>query len=111
LAAFSVAEAEGSESVHVHILYKDEDDVVQHVWTTDSGEWQSQTAFRDIDVDSDIACITMSNGRDGDEVWTQPIIMRAGTHLSRCYYQAGGVLVEVQLQGDSEWVDMGTVTD
>lgn len=109
--AFTVARSDGSDLVNTHIVYIDEAHSVQHVWTDDGVEWQAASPEQLVNLDdgSDIACISMSGGEEGGEAWTQPVFMRTGTHLSRCYYQRGGSLIEAQLQGNNDWVELGEV--
>ncbi|KAH7368785.1 hypothetical protein B0T11DRAFT_67382 [Plectosphaerella cucumerina] len=101
IAAFSVARPNDSAGrVDTFILYLDGTDIHMVYTTGESWEQSSPAALRDVDKDADIACITLGSSNSGSDGKTQRIPL-AGRN-SKCYFQRGGVVQEVVLDG-TDW--------
>jgi len=124
MAAFSTYHAgsgdddDGGEFETV-VLFKDDDDQINIAYidfsvsdrskVTWSQEIQKPSLFRDVDPDTNIACVTMPlspAGADGDPVDVEELSTRDG---NKCYFQRKGQLIEVRYGGGWVWTDMRAV--
>lgn len=106
IAAFSVARSSGSGSVNSYILYRDGTDI--RTVSTDGSSWKQSRpeGLRGVDLDSQIACITMGTSHfDSSEA---RINLARGGSSNKCYFQKKGSVREVVLE-DDDWVEVGIV--
>ena len=77
------------------------------MWTDDSETWKtsSPAALTKADMGTDITCLTpaSSNNTYGAALYVAP-----QSKLTRCYFQRGGWVVEVQQKG-TDWTEMGVL--
>ncbi|KAH6691376.1 hypothetical protein F5X68DRAFT_201790 [Plectosphaerella plurivora] len=107
IAAFSVARPNDSSGrVDTYVLYLVGTDI-HMVYTAGGNAWKQvePTTLRDVDPDTDIACITLGSSISNSNGKTQRIPLPGRN--TKCYFQRGGVVQEVVLSG-TEWTE-GTV--
>jgi hypothetical protein len=117
IAAFSVARSGDSKNrVDTYVLHLGGDGDINVLYTDSSsggeGEWKTAApaALKGADKDSDIACLTM--GSSPYNVAEQPVPLEEGkdSEEMRCFFQRGGNVVEVRLDGaKGEWIAVGAV--
>ncbi len=107
-AAFSFARSTDNrrdDTVSTFVLYQDDSARIKQVWTDDSKTWKTSSpqALATADQGTDISCLTpaASNDTYGDALFVAP-----QSNITRCYFQRGGWVVEVQQNG-TDWVDLG----
>jgi hypothetical protein len=77
-------------------------------WRDDESDWKASqpAALADADVGTDIACLTMPESVKTAAKAALPL--EPPSSETRCYFQRGGAVREVRLNG-TDWVDTGTV--
>ncbi|KAF2468753.1 uncharacterized protein BDR25DRAFT_52625 [Lindgomyces ingoldianus] len=103
-AAFSLTNVTNPTELDTYILWQDTSATIQMQWRDDSSGWKGPKtfdAFRGADNGTAIACITM-------ETFNEPL--PKGMDIPRCYFQSGGNLREVELNGNRDgWSVLGYV--
>ena len=102
IAVFSSAR-NGSSDLNQYILYQDTTSAIQVVWQDDASGWKGPstfTAFKGADNGTSITCLTPSS-------WFN-LPLEVSQDMTRCYFQAGGVLREV-LNNGTDWNIVGNV--
>ncbi|KAK4237605.1 hypothetical protein C8A03DRAFT_34407 [Achaetomium macrosporum] len=114
MAGFSVARAgDPLRRVDTYLLYLDAEKDINVVYTDASAgaervEWKTArpAALRGADPDTDIACLTMAtsfhNAAEAE------VHLEEASDATRCYFQRGGVVVEVRLD-KGDWTVVGSV--
>jgi hypothetical protein len=117
IAAFSVARAgDTGRRVDTYVLHLDASAQI-NVMYTDSSEgpeadvrWKTvkPAVMKGVDKDSDIACLTMATSPNNSA--KKVVALEEAKDERRCYFQRGGKVVEVRLDGDTgEWIAEGEV--
>jgi hypothetical protein len=77
-------------------------------WRDDESSWKTSrpAALAGADAGTDIACLTMPESMmDGSG---GVVLLEPASPETRCYFQRGGAVREVRLNG-TDWVELGTV--
>ncbi|KAK3301767.1 uncharacterized protein B0T15DRAFT_578028 [Chaetomium strumarium] len=123
MAGFSVARpGDALQRVDTYLLYRDDKNDVNVLYTSADGEedggrvqWKTARpdALKGVDPDTDIACLTMATSfHNAAEV---EVHLEEASDATRCYFQRGGVVVEVKLDTSSsssskaDWIVVGNV--
>jgi hypothetical protein len=99
------------------VLYLDDDANINMLYTeassnsdTTGAVWRTAapTALHGADQDTHITCLTMAT--TNNTAAKQDVPLEEASADNRCYFQKGGLVVEVRLdQGKQDWVVTGTV--
>ena len=79
------------------------------VYRDDESDWKTASqsaALAEADVGTDIACVTMPQSMKNNI--GSVVTIEAASTETRCYFQRGGWVVEVQLR-QGEWAELGFV--
>ncbi|KAJ0311021.1 hypothetical protein COL516b_001723 [Colletotrichum fioriniae] len=108
-AAFSVARSSDTlQRVFTYVLYLDNDANISVIYN-DASSWKTAqpASLKGVDADTDITCLTMATThRDS---FTQEVVLGAQSFDPRCYFQREGLVREVILSTNNDWVDNGNV--
>jgi hypothetical protein len=119
LAAFSVArKGDTLQRVDTYLLYLDGDANINMLYTDSSSSnsdstgavWKTvaPSALQGADQDTSITCLTMAT--TNNNAAKQAVPLEEASADNRCYFQKGGLVVEVTLdRGKQDWVVTGTV--
>ncbi|KAF2669635.1 hypothetical protein BT63DRAFT_373088 [Microthyrium microscopicum] len=104
IGSFSVPRAgDSAKRTNLYVLWQDASGNIQYNWQDDNSGWKgpaTSDALKGADLGTSIACLTPT-------IW--PVTdLQPKFDLSRCYYQVGGSLREVQFDG-SNWNVLGFV--
>ncbi|KAI9148247.1 hypothetical protein HJFPF1_12075 [Paramyrothecium foliicola] len=106
-ASFTAFKAQDGDKTRMFVLYVDENNNIQQLRQDDEGTWEqsSPQVFEAVDEGTNISCISRQF-EDLNKEWNE--WYTAARHLTRCYFQRGGFLIETQLNV-ADWVEMGPV--
>ncbi len=105
MAAFATARDDSSDLLNSYLVYQAADGKIMYGTNTNSSGWvgpSTDAVFDGADHPTNLACVTMAAGTDGD------IPLTSATDLNKCYFQRDGDLIEVMYDG-SKWATSGTV--
>ena len=103
IGAFAVPHVSNSGNLDTYVLSQTESGDFRMSWQVDGGDWQGPQNFpalRGADKDTNIACLTPNS-------WPSSNLLPQHD-MSRCYFQSGGFLKEVQYDG-KDWKDLGNI--
>ncbi|KAB5551416.1 hypothetical protein GE09DRAFT_171737 [Coniochaeta sp. 2T2.1] len=112
-AAFATARpGDRNNRTDTYVLYQTAGGAIEMVYRDDESDWKTAqpadppAALAEADVGTDIACVTMPESMR-DNVG-RAVTLEAASTETRCYFQRGGGVVEVQLR-QGGWVELGVV--
>ncbi|CAH0056252.1 unnamed protein product [Clonostachys solani] len=105
--AFSLARGD-NDKVNTFLLYQDGSDIKQ-AWINNDNGWQisSPKLLQGADRGTHIGCITPAVWKS-DRTFSEKLLAEE-SDLSKCYFQKGGKLFEVRLEG-KDWVDLKEIS-
>lgn len=117
IAAFSVARSgDTGRRVDTYVLHLDASAQINVLYTDSSAgseadvPWKTAqpAVMKGVDKDTDIACLTLATSPY--DAAREAVALEEAKDERRCYFQRGGKVVEVRLDGDTgEWVAGGEV--
>ncbi|KAK4220137.1 hypothetical protein QBC37DRAFT_381845 [Rhypophila decipiens] len=113
LAAFSVARDDAESWVNTYVLYIDEEDNINVLYTdmsTGVPVWTivQPEQLKGVDTDSSLACLTLASSPAGPS--GGPILLEVGSEDNmRCYFVRGGLVQEAKLSEFGGWSVVGVV--
>jgi hypothetical protein len=104
IGAFAVRRPQDTNNnMDVYVLWQDASSSIQMMWLDDESGWKGPSTYTSLngsDSGTSIACLTPS-------AWPTSML-EAKWDMSRCYFQAGGMLREVLFNG-TDWISVGIV--